>query len=87
MGFGQGALLVSPLQMALDRRDDCRMRGSEPRPYVVRQVVRDGMPASVSATETSFTNPVSSRHGREGDEHDDRGGRSVEPARRRNCRT
>lgn len=39
MGFGQGALLVTPLRMALVAAtiaDD----GSEPRPYIVRQVVR-----------------------------------------------
>lgn len=41
MGFGQGALLMSPMQMALlaaTIADD----GSEPRPYIVRQVVRPG---------------------------------------------
>ncbi|HXB82244.1 MAG TPA: penicillin-binding transpeptidase domain-containing protein [Candidatus Acidoferrum sp.] len=58
MGFGQGALLVSPLQMALIGATIANA-GAEPRPYVVRQVVRDGIPASVSATAT-LTNPVSS---------------------------
>ena len=58
MGFGQGALLVSPLQMALIGATIANA-GEEPRPYVVRQVVRDGIPASVSATAT-LTNPVSS---------------------------
>lgn len=58
MGFGQGALLVSPLQMALVGATIAN-GGAEPRPYVVRQVVRDGIPASVSATAT-LTNPVSS---------------------------
>ena len=58
MGFGQGALLVSPLQMALIGATIANA-GEEPRPYVVRQVVRDGIPASVSATAT-LANPVSS---------------------------
>jgi penicillin-binding protein A len=45
MGFGQGALLMTPLQMALVAAtiaDD----GSEPRPYIVRQVVWPGGAAS-----------------------------------------
>jgi peptidoglycan glycosyltransferase len=45
MGFGQGALLMTPLQMALVAAtiaDD----GSEPRPYIVRQVVWPGGTAS-----------------------------------------
>lgn len=58
MGFGQGALLVSPLQMAL-LGSTIANGGAEPRPYVVRQIVRDGVPASVSATGT-LANPVSS---------------------------
>jgi peptidoglycan glycosyltransferase len=58
MGFGQGALLVSPLQMALVGATIANA-GAEPRPYVVRQVVRDGVPASLSATAT-LSNPVSS---------------------------
>jgi peptidoglycan glycosyltransferase len=58
MGFGQGALLVTPLQMALIGATIANA-GEEPRPYVVRQVVRDGIPASVSATAT-LANPVSS---------------------------
>ncbi|MFY9630090.1 MAG: penicillin-binding protein 2 [Candidatus Cybelea sp.] len=58
MGFGQGALLVSPLQMALIGATIAN-GGAEPRPYVVRQIVRDGVPASVSATGT-LANPVSS---------------------------
>ncbi len=57
MGFGQGALLVTPLQMALIGATIAN-GGSEPRPYVVRQVVRDGVAASVSATGT-LANPVS----------------------------
>jgi peptidoglycan glycosyltransferase len=58
MGFGQGALLVSPLQMALIGATIANA-GAEPRPYVVRQVVRDGIPASVSSA-ASLGNPVSS---------------------------
>jgi penicillin-binding protein A len=58
MGFGQGALLVSPLQMALIGATIANA-GAEPRPYVVRQVVRDGIPASLSAAAT-LANPVSS---------------------------
>jgi peptidoglycan glycosyltransferase len=58
MGFGQGALLVSPLQMALIGATIAN-GGAEPRPYVVRQIVRDGVAASVSATGT-LANPVSS---------------------------
>jgi peptidoglycan glycosyltransferase len=58
MGFGQGALLVSPLQMALIGATVAN-GGAEPRPYVVRQIVRDGIPASVSGTAT-LANPVSS---------------------------
>ena len=58
MGFGQGALLVSPLQMALIGATIAD-GGAEPRPYVVRQVVRDGIPASLSEA-GALTDPVSS---------------------------
>ncbi|HEX4014299.1 MAG TPA: penicillin-binding protein 2 [Candidatus Cybelea sp.] len=58
MGFGQGALLVSPLQMALIGATIAN-GGTEPRPYVVRQIVRDGVAASVSEPGT-LANPVSS---------------------------
>jgi peptidoglycan glycosyltransferase len=58
MGFGQGALLVSPLQMALIGATIANA-GAEPRPYVVRQIVRDGIPAS-SSSAAVLTNPVSS---------------------------
>lgn len=58
MGFGQGALLVSPLQMVLIGATIAG-GGAEPRPYVVRQIVRDGVPASVFAPGT-LANPVSS---------------------------
>lgn len=39
MGFGQGALLVSPLQMALIASTIAN-GGNEPRPYIVRQIRR-----------------------------------------------
>ena len=57
MGFGQGALLMTPLQMALIGATIAN-GGDEPRPFIVRQVVRDGVPATVSATST-LANPVS----------------------------
>ena len=57
MGFGQGALLMTPLQMALIGATIAN-GGDEPRPYIVRQVVRDGVAATVSATST-LANPVS----------------------------
>jgi peptidoglycan glycosyltransferase len=41
MGFGQGALLMTPLQMALIGATIAD-GGSEPRPYIVRQVVWPG---------------------------------------------
>jgi peptidoglycan glycosyltransferase len=57
MGFGQGALLMTPLQMALIGATIAG-GGVEPRPFVVRQVVRSGVPASVFASE-ALANPVS----------------------------
>lgn len=45
MGFGQGALLMSPLQMALVAATIAD-GGSEPRPYIVRQVVWPGAAGS-----------------------------------------
>lgn len=57
MGFGQGALLVTPLQMALIGATIAN-GGDEPRPYVVRQVVRGGLAVSSSETGT-LANPVS----------------------------
>jgi peptidoglycan glycosyltransferase len=57
MGFGQGALLMSPLQMALIGATIANA-GAEPRPYVVRQIVRDGAVASVYSSST-LGNPVS----------------------------
>jgi penicillin-binding protein A len=57
MGFGQGALLMTPLQMALIGATIAD-GGTEPRPYLVRQIVRDGTVASVYSTST-LANPVS----------------------------
>jgi penicillin-binding protein A len=57
MGFGQGALLLTPLHMALLGATIAN-GGIEPRPYIVRQVVRDGVPVSVSNAST-LANPVS----------------------------
>jgi penicillin-binding protein A len=57
MGFGQGALLMTPLQMALIDATIANA-GNEPRPYIVRQIVRDGTPASISEYAT-LANPVS----------------------------
>jgi len=57
MGFGQGALLMTPLQMALIGATIAN-GGNEPRPFIVRQVVSGGIPASTSATAT-LANPVS----------------------------
>jgi peptidoglycan glycosyltransferase len=57
MGFGQGALLMTPLQMALIAATIAD-GGTEPRPYIVRQVLRDGAPVSVSVAGT-LANPVS----------------------------
>lgn len=57
MGFGQGALLMSPLQMALIDATIADA-GAEPRPYIVRQIVRDGAVASVYSSST-LGNPVS----------------------------
>jgi peptidoglycan glycosyltransferase len=57
MGFGQGALLMSPLQMALIDATIAN-GGNEPRPYLVRQILRDGSPASVYTSGT-LASPVS----------------------------
>ncbi len=58
MGFGQGALLMTPLQMALIGSTVAN-GGVEPRPYIVRQIVRRGRIASVYST-GALSNPVSS---------------------------
>ncbi len=57
MGFGQGALLMTPLQMALLGATIAN-GGNEPRPYIVREVVREGIPQSSSGTAT-LASPVS----------------------------
>jgi peptidoglycan glycosyltransferase len=57
MGFGQGALLMSPLQMALIDATVANA-GNEPRPYLVRQILRGGTPASVYTSGT-LASPVS----------------------------
>jgi penicillin-binding protein A len=57
MGFGQGALLMSPLQMVLIDATIANA-GNEPRPYLVRQILRDGTPASVYSSGT-LASPVS----------------------------
>ncbi len=56
MGFGQGALLVTPLRMALIAATVAN-NGTTPRPYIVRQIVRDGTVASVTPT-GSLAEPI-----------------------------
>jgi peptidoglycan glycosyltransferase len=58
MAFGQGALLMTPLRMALIGATIANA-GNEPRPYVVREVLRDGVPQSTSESST-LASPVSS---------------------------
>ncbi len=58
MGFGQGALLMTPLHMAL-LASTIANAGMEPRPYIVRQIVRNGIVAGAS-TPATLANPVSS---------------------------
>lgn len=57
MGFGQGALLMSPLQMALVAATIAD-GGSVPRPYVVRQVVWPGTAGS-SYGPSQLATPIS----------------------------
>lgn len=57
MGFGQGALLVSPLQMALIASTIAN-EGNEPRPYIVRQIRRDETVVSVFPSGT-LASPIS----------------------------
>jgi peptidoglycan glycosyltransferase len=57
MGFGQGALLMTPLQMALIGATIAN-QGEAPRPYIVRQIVRSGTVVSVFGPGT-LANPVS----------------------------
>jgi penicillin-binding protein A len=58
MGFGQGALLMTPLQMALIGATIAN-GGDEPHPYIVRAIVRGGVPENLSDTGV-LANPVSS---------------------------
>jgi len=57
MGFGQGALLMTPLQMALIGATIAN-GGDEPRPYIVREVVTGGTPQSITSAAT-LASPVS----------------------------
>jgi peptidoglycan glycosyltransferase len=57
MGFGQGALLMTPLQMALIGATIAD-GGSEPRPYIVREVTSGGVPQTISGAAT-LASPVS----------------------------
>ena len=59
MGFGQGALLMTPLHMALIGSTVAN-GGVMPRPYIVRQIVRDGKVASVTPSGTLVT-PISAQ--------------------------
>ncbi|HTX59006.1 MAG TPA: penicillin-binding transpeptidase domain-containing protein [Verrucomicrobiae bacterium] len=59
MAFGQGALLMTPLQMVLIASTIAN-GGNEPRPFIVRQILRDGTPASVFAAGT-LASPVSAQ--------------------------
>ncbi len=63
MGFGQGALLVSPLQMALVAATVAN-DGDEPRPYIVRQIRRDGMAVGVLPS-GMLASPISADTARE----------------------
>ncbi|HEY8313015.1 MAG TPA: penicillin-binding transpeptidase domain-containing protein [Candidatus Baltobacteraceae bacterium] len=57
MGFGQGALLMTPLHMALITATIAD-GGSEPRPFIVREIVRAGIPAS-SFSSATLASPIS----------------------------
>jgi penicillin-binding protein A len=57
MGFGQGALLMTPLQMALITATIAD-GGSEPRPFIVRQIRRGAAVASVTSSGT-LASPIS----------------------------
>ncbi|HLX26393.1 MAG TPA: penicillin-binding protein 2 [Candidatus Cybelea sp.] len=58
MGFGQGALLMTPMQMALIGATIAN-DGSEPRPYIVRDVISAGA-AQSSTGPATLESPVSS---------------------------
>jgi penicillin-binding protein A len=57
MAFGQGALLTTPLQMALLAATMAN-GGDEPRPYVVREIVSGGI-AATSSEGATLADPVS----------------------------
>ncbi|MGH7737012.1 MAG: peptidoglycan D,D-transpeptidase FtsI family protein [Candidatus Tyrphobacter sp.] len=57
MGFGQGALLVSPLQMALIAATIAN-GGNEPRPYIVRQI-RHGDSVVSALPSGTLASPIS----------------------------
>jgi len=57
MGFGQGALLMTPLQMALVGSTIAN-GGNEPRPFLVRQLVRSGTVSSIY-TPAWLASPIS----------------------------
>lgn len=57
MGFGQGALLVSPLQMALIASTIAN-GGDEPRPYIVRQI-RHGEEVVGNLPSGTLASPIS----------------------------
>ncbi len=59
MAFGQGALLMTPLQMALIAATIAN-DGTMPRPYIVRQIVRNGSVASVTPV-GSLATPISAQ--------------------------
>lgn len=59
MGFGQGALLMTPLQMALITATIAN-GGTMPRPYIVREIVRAGKVASVTPP-GSLATPISAQ--------------------------
>lgn len=48
MGFGQGALLMTPMQMALVAATIAN-DGNEPKPYLVRQLIRQGTRQDVAS--------------------------------------
>ncbi|PZR57329.1 MAG: cell division protein FtsI [Candidatus Meridianibacter frigidus] len=56
LGFGQASLLVSPLRMALVASTIAN-RGITPRPYIVRQIKRDGARSSFGAA--TLAQPIS----------------------------
>lgn len=63
MGFGQASLLMTPLQMALIGATVAN-KGTMPRPYIVRQIVRSRKVASVTPPGTLAT-PISEQTAQE----------------------